>query len=165
MPEPDGGSGKSGEAQPRRCAMDVHIGSRIRLRRNLMFMTQERVGTALGCSFQQVQKYERGLSRIAAAKLYKLAQILQVPITFFFEDMPEALRGSGAGTPGGEMSPAAKALEQHLNQRETRDLVGAYYRIQDAALRSRILSLIESLTPSEETPSSEEPDQGPISKN
>ncbi|SHJ91955.1 Transcriptional regulator, contains XRE-family HTH domain [Roseomonas rosea] len=133
----------------RPCALDAHIGSRVRLRRTMMFMTQERLGAALGCSFQQVQKYERGLSRIGAARLFRLSQILQVPITYFFEELPEALGGPGADA---EPDPASRALERHMGQRETMELVDAYYSIKDVRLRSRILSFIESFSRPGEPP-------------
>src|SRR4028119_2048480 len=75
--------------------IDVHVGGRVRLRRTLMGMSQERLGEALGLTFQQVQKYERGVNRIGASRLFDLARVLDVPIGFFFDDMPG---GAGGGT-------------------------------------------------------------------
>src|SRR5918997_5934088 len=77
--------------------IDVHVGGRVRLRRTLMGMSQERLGEALGLTFQQVQKYERGVNRIGASRLFDLARVLDVPIGFFFDDMPDSLGGTTSG--------------------------------------------------------------------
>src|SRR4028118_420756 len=74
--------------------IDVHVGGRVRLRRTLLGMSQERLGEALGLTFQQVQKYERGVNRIGASRLFDLSRVLDVPISFFFDDMPGAVGGS-----------------------------------------------------------------------
>ena len=116
---PFGGAGKDTQPRP----IDVHIGSRIRLRRILLGMSQERLGEALGLTFQQVQKYESGVNRVSVARLIDLSRILDVPIGFFFDDVPDVV----------------------LSQRETLELVGAYYRILDPAVRQRVLDLIKSL--------------------
>src|SRR4028119_993964 len=73
--------------------IDVHVGGRVRLRRTVVGWSQERLGEALGLAFQQVQKYERGVNRIGASRLFDLARVLDVPISFFFDDMP----GAGGG--------------------------------------------------------------------
>src|SRR5215212_4959897 len=78
--------------------IDVHVGGRVRLRRTLMGMSQERLGEALGLTFQQVQKYERGVNRIGASRLFDLARVLDVPISFFFDDMPDSVGGGGGMT-------------------------------------------------------------------
>ncbi|KXV00373.1 transcriptional regulator [Gluconobacter potus] len=79
--------------------MDVHVGNRIRLRRTLMGLSQEKLGEALGLTFQQIQKYERGANRVGASRLYDLAQVLDVPIGFFFDDMQEARPSAPSSTP------------------------------------------------------------------
>src|SRR6201995_1970339 len=79
------------EKESRPSPIDVHVGSRIRLRRTLMGLSQERLGEALGLTFQQVQKYERGVNRVGASRLFDLSRVLDVPISFFFDDMPEPL--------------------------------------------------------------------------
>src|ERR687896_2738611 len=71
--------------------MDVHVGSRIRLRRTLLGMSQERLAEAIGLTFQQVQKYERGANRIGASRLFDLSRVLDVAVSFFFEDMPDSV--------------------------------------------------------------------------
>src|SRR6266704_1067410 len=78
--------------------IDVHVGSRIRLRRTLLGLSQERLGDALGLTFQQVQKYERGANRVGASRLFDLSRVLDVPISFFFDDMPETLSASYSGS-------------------------------------------------------------------
>src|SRR5436309_15816317 len=89
MAAPDYGQGTERESRP--SPIDVHVGSRIRLRRTLLGMSQERLGEALGLTFQQVQKYERGVNRVGASRLFDLSRVLDVPISFFFDDMPESL--------------------------------------------------------------------------
>lgn len=135
--------------------IDVHVGGRVRLRRTLMGMSQERLGEALGLTFQQVQKYERGVNRIGASRLFDLARVLDVPISFFFDDMPDGMGGttSSSGIPkksGSGFADAQDGFEDDtLHRRETLELVRAYYRITDAAVRKRVFELIKSLTPTE----------------
>src|SRR6478735_375235 len=80
--------------EPRPSPIDVHVGTRVRLRRTLLGMSQEKLGEALGLTFQQVQKYERGVNRIGASRLFDLSRVLDVPISFFFDDMPGTVGGS-----------------------------------------------------------------------
>lgn len=131
--------------------IDVHVGGRVRLRRTLLGMSQERLGEALGLTFQQVQKYERGVNRIGASRLFDLARVLDVPIGFFFDDMSDAMGGSMAVTR--RMAGFAEGQEgfedDTLNRRETLELVRAYYRITDPSVRKRVFDLIKSLTPSD----------------
>ncbi len=134
--------------------IDVHVGGRVRLRRTLMGLSQERLGEALGLTFQQVQKYERGVNRIGASRLFDLARVLDVPIGFFFDDMPDSVGGTPGGLPrrttGGGFADAQEGFEDDtLHRRETLELVRAYYRIIDPAVRKRVFDLIKSLTPSE----------------
>jgi len=129
--------------------IDVHVGTRIRLRRTLMGMSQERLGEALGLTFQQVQKYERGVNRVGASRLYDLSRVLDVPISFFYDDMPESVGGPRATSRamvgfGDAQDPFG---DDTLNRRETLELVRAYYRITDAGVRKRVFDLIKSLVP------------------
>ena len=96
------------EKESRPSPIDVHVGSRIRLRRTLMGMSQERLGEALGLTFQQVQKYERGVNRVGASRLFDLSRVLDVPISFFFDDMPEPLATVYGGQPSS--SRAGRAM-------------------------------------------------------
>src|ERR1700724_4341131 len=88
------------DRESRPSPIDIHVGSRIRLRRTLLGMSQERLGEALGLTFQQVQKYERGVNRVGASRLFDLSRVLDVPISFFFDDMPDSLAANFGGLPG-----------------------------------------------------------------
>jgi len=141
------------EKESRPSPIDVHVGTRIRLRRTLLGMSQERLGEALGLTFQQVQKYERGVNRVGASRLFDLSRVLDVPISFFFDDMPDSL----TSTYGGQASRRATGFTESqdsfaddaLNRRETLELVRAYYRITDPAVRKRVFDLIKSMGPVE----------------
>jgi transcriptional regulator with XRE-family HTH domain len=140
------------EREARPSPIDVHVGSRIRLRRTLLGMSQERLGDQLGLTFQQVQKYERGVNRVGASRLFDLSRVLDVPISFFFDDLPDGLAGGAAGA----SRRAQGAGEGHdpfgddtLSRRETLELVRAYYRINDPAIRKRVFELIKSMGPVE----------------
>jgi transcriptional regulator with XRE-family HTH domain len=120
-----------------------------------MGLSQERLGEALGLTFQQVQKYERGVNRVGASRLFDLAQVLDVPIGFFFDDMPWPVNPGFAGqttvlegSRGRGFADTQDAFaEDAFSRRETLELVRAYYRITDAAVRKRVFDLIKSLTP------------------
>ena len=137
--------------------IDVHVGSRVRLRRTLLGMSQEKLGDAIGLTFQQVQKYERGINRVGASRLYDLSRVLDVPISFFFDDMPDSVSGAVAGHSGrrgaglGDLPDSV--AEDTMSRRETLELVRAYYRITDSAVRKRVFDLIKSLTPDASEPS------------
>lgn len=138
------------EREHRPSPIDVHVGSRVRLRRTLMGMSQERLGEALGLTFQQVQKYERGVNRIGASRLFDLARVLDVPIGFFFDDLPDAMGGNSAMSRrlNGGFAEGQEGFEDDtLHRRETLELVRAYYRITDGSVRKRVFELIKSLTP------------------
>ncbi|HVZ07259.1 helix-turn-helix domain-containing protein [Rhodopila sp.] len=141
------------EKESRPSPIDVHVGSRIRLRRTLLGMSQERLGDSLGLTFQQVQKYERGVNRVGASRLFDLSRVLDVPISFFFDDMPDSLAATFGGTPqrrGGNSQDAADPFgDDTLSRRETLELVRAYYRITDPSVRKRIFDLIKSMGPPE----------------
>ena len=119
----------------------------------LLGMSQERLGEALGLTFQQVQKYERGVNRVGASRLFDLSRVLDVPISFFFDDMPESL----ASTYGGHLNRRTTGFSETqdsfaddaLNRRETLELVRAYYRITEPAVRKRVFDLIKSMGPTE----------------
>ena len=145
----EGSASEAGESRP--SPIDVHVGSRIRLRRTLMGMSQERLGEALGLTFQQVQKYERGVNRVGASRLYDLSRVLDVPISFFFDDMPDT---TGNGNGSTHVAGFAERVDfghadDPLAKRETLELVRAYYRITDPSLRKRVFDLIKSMGPSD----------------
>ncbi|MBI5163221.1 MAG: helix-turn-helix transcriptional regulator [Magnetospirillum sp.] len=125
--------------------IDVHVGGRVRLRRTLLGLTQEQLGEALGLTFQQVQKYERGLNRISASRLHDLAGVLDVPISFFFDDMSAEVEARSPRLISDitvELPPAAK---NQMLKRETLELVRAYYRIADPQVRRRVYDLARAL--------------------
>ena len=122
--------------------VDIHVGSRVRLRRTLLGMSQEKLGEALGLTFQQVQKYERGTNRIGSSRLFQLSKILDVPVSFFFDDMA----GEGGAPAGGFAEPGQSSFEHdQMNKRETLESVRAYYRITDPQVRRRMFDLMKSL--------------------
>lgn len=141
------------EKEARQSPIDVHVGSRIRMRRTLLGMSQERLGEALGLTFQQVQKYERGTNRVGASRLFDLSRILDVPIGFFFEELPDQQAPGGGGAPALRAFGFAEAQDsfggpqpdENLGRRETLELVRAYYRIKDATIRKRLFDLIKSM--------------------
>jgi transcriptional regulator with XRE-family HTH domain len=130
--------------------IDVHVGSRIRLRRTLLGISQERLAEAIGLTFQQVQKYERGMNRVSSSRLVDLANALDVTIQYFFEDMAA---GVGAQTPSALMKagkwPAIADNEGNLlSRRETLEFVRAYYKIKDPAVRKRLAELTKVIAKS-----------------
>jgi transcriptional regulator with XRE-family HTH domain len=126
--------------------IDVHVGSRVRLRRTLLGMSQEKLGEAIGLTFQQVQKYERGANRIGASRLYDLSRVLDVPVSFFFDDMkPETAEG-GRQESSSAIEPTIGHYEPDPTmRRETLELVRAYYRIPDAQIRRRLFDLTKAI--------------------
>lgn len=132
--------------------IDVHVGSRVRLRRTLLGMSQEKLGDAIGLTFQQVQKYERGANRIGASRLWDLSRVLDVPVSFFFDDMVEgtAIQSPRMLTKGGlEQEPTTFEADP-MTKRETLELVRAYYRITDPQVRKRVFELAKALASASE---------------
>ena len=125
--------------------IDVHVGARVRLRRNMLGLSQEKLGEAIGLTFQQVQKYERGANRIGASRLHDLSRVLDVPVSFFFDDMDPV---RAPAIPAGCAEPVGgEALDTDpLRKRETVDLVSAYYRIEDPTIRRRLFDLAKALS-------------------
>jgi len=121
--------------------IDKHVGSRVRMRRMMLAMSQEKLGDALGLTFQQVQKYEKGTNRIGASRLQQISTILEVPVAFFFEGAPEAagVRSSGKDAP----SPAY--VVEFLATSDGLALTKAFMRIPDAKMRRRIVDLVEQI--------------------
>ncbi len=128
--------------------VDVHVGGRIRLRRTLLGMSQERLGDALGLTFQQVQKYERGTNRVGASRLWDLSRVLDVPVSFFYEDMGEEVAELSPRLISGLAEEPESVEADPLTKRETLELVRAYYRIQDPSVRKRVFDLAKALASS-----------------
>ena len=125
--------------------IDVHVGSRIRLRRNMQGMSQEKLGELLGITFQQIQKYEKGSNRVGASRLQAISSILGVPVAFFFEDAPT----DGTPTGFGE-SAGTNYVVDFLSSPEGLQLNRAFVRIQDPKVRRKILDLVKTLADDED---------------
>ncbi len=119
--------------------IDVHVGSRVRLRRTLLGLNQTQLGEKLGITYQQVQKYEQGVNRISASRLYNLTRILDAPLSYFFDDVP--LETDDAVP----QQASSGALGGILLKRETLEFVRAYYRIGDPAARKGLFDLTEAM--------------------
>jgi len=150
MPDPKGqgarrvsrGRTPSGKPNP----VDVHVGGRVRLRRTLLGMSQEALGEAIGLTFQQVQKYERGANRIGASRLWDLSRALDVPMSYFFEEMDESVSNlSPRHMSQATSEPILEGGPDPMARRETLDLVRAYYRIPSEQVRRRIFDLTRTL--------------------
>jgi transcriptional regulator with XRE-family HTH domain len=124
--------------------IDVHVGGRVRFRRMLLGMSQEKLGEKLGLTFQQIQKYEKGINRIGASRLFDLAQVLGVPVQFFYEEAPagEPLAAMPAGF---AEKPEENANVDFLRSRDGLELNKAFVRISDAKARRAIVDLVRSL--------------------
>jgi|TARA_B100000674_G_scaffold3843_3_gene3176 transcriptional regulator with XRE-family HTH domain len=108
-------------------------------------MSQEKLGEAIGLTFQQVQKYERGANRVGASRLYDLSRVLEVPVSFFFDDMPDEISSKSVHERR-EMSESPDPFDNDpMNRRETLELVRAYYRITDPNQRKKIFELVKSM--------------------
>lgn len=125
--------------------IDVHVGGRVRLRRTMLSLSQEKLGEAIGVTFQQVQKYEKGSNRIGASRLEAIARFLDVPVSYFFKDAP-GMPEDGAKGPGFAEDLDALELVRMLRNPEMRELARAFTSISDPKLRKRILDLVRTLT-------------------
>ena len=121
--------------------IDIYVGSRVRMRRMLVNMSQEKLGEQLGLTFQQVQKYEKGANRIGASRLYQIAQILGVPVEFFYE----GLKAVGSEQEGFSEGASEGFDLDMLSTSEGIQLNSAYFAIRDPKVRKRILDLVKSL--------------------
>jgi transcriptional regulator with XRE-family HTH domain len=126
--------------------VDAHVGARVRLRRTMLGMSQEKLAQALGLTFQQVQKYERGTNRVGSSRLFDLTRVLEVPVAYFFDEMSAGVQARSPGRLHGLAEQKPMAFEPDpLAKRETLELVRAYYRISDPKLRKRVFELTKSL--------------------
>ena len=121
--------------------VDVHVGGRLRQRRSVLGMSQDELGTSVGVTFQQIQKYERGVNRIGSGRLFDFARILNVPVSYFFEELNK--KASEVGFAEGDNDSVDSGT---LSSKETLSLVRAYYRISDPNVRKKVLSLIKALS-------------------
>jgi len=119
---------------------DKHVGSRVRLRRKMLAMSQEKLGAALGLTFQQVQKYEKGTNRMGASRLQQMSHILQVPVEFFFEGAPNASEPHGSGS-----ASSVAQIDDFISNSDGLRLIGAFMRIDNAAVRRRIVMIVQEI--------------------
>ena len=122
--------------------IDKHVGSRVRMRRMMLAMSQEKLGDALGLTFQQVQKYEKGTNRIGASRLQQISHILQVPVAFFFEGAPNLQGQDGPRTD----APSPAYVSDFLATSEGLALTKAFMKIKVPKLRRRIVDLVEEIS-------------------
>ena len=130
-------------------AVDVHVGDRIRQRRSQRGMTQARLAEMVGLTLRQIQKYERGVNRMSSSRLYALATALEVPVSYFFDEMPAHMlstRSMRCGDGNGLAEPNTPFAHQKdpMSKRETLQLVAAYYKIKEVRLRKRIFDMIKA---------------------
>ena len=135
---------------PRLHPVDVHVGVRLRQRRNLVGLSQTKLSETVGLTFQQIQKYENGTNRISSSRLYEFAKVLNVPVSYFFDEMPsKALSGrlvAGRGREGfGEVGSPFKQEKDPLIRRETLELVRAYDKIEEERVRDSIFATVKAL--------------------
>ncbi|KAI95179.1 Cro/Cl family transcriptional regulator [Rhodomicrobium udaipurense JA643] len=137
--------------------VDIHVGSRVRYRRMIIGMSQEKLGEKMNLTFQQIQKYEKGTNRIGASRLFQLSKILEVPVGYFFEDAFAHSAPSSASH--GLHEPEQEGfLLDFLNSREGLELNKAFAKIQDPKVRRRVIDLVRAL--SEEKPEAKESQPG-----
>ena len=125
--------------------IDTHVGSRIRLRRNMLGMSQEKLGESLGITFQQIQKYEKGTNRVGASRLQAISSILGVPVSFFFEDAPGQLASGGFAE-----SQSTDFVVDFLSSTEGLQLNRAFVKIRDAKGRRKVGELVKALSAQED---------------
>ena len=126
--------------------IDVQVGNRVRIRRMLIGMSQERLGDLLGLTFQQVQKYEKGVNRIGAGRLFEVSRILNVPVDFFYEGVSAQLTGQ----PGMAETEGSPPVMEFVSSGEGLQLSLAFMKIKDPKVRKRVLDLVKSLAEDEE---------------
>jgi transcriptional regulator with XRE-family HTH domain len=122
-------------------SIDKHVGKRVRMRRLMLAMSQEKLADALGVTYQQVQKNEKGTNRIGASRLQQLSEILQVPVAFFFEGAPNALAPHDSNENGLSMAE----IDDFVSHQDGLRLIGAFMRIDNAAVRRRIVMLVQEI--------------------
>jgi transcriptional regulator with XRE-family HTH domain len=126
--------------------VDKYVGSRVRMRRIMLGMSQEKLGEALGLTFQQIQKYEKGTNRVGASRIQQISDVLQVPVSFLFEGGPS----SSAGTQGFVEGASPTYVSDFLATSEGLALTRAFTRINDAKLRRSIVDLVEQIAARED---------------
>lgn len=135
-------------------AVDVHVGKRLKTKRTLLGLSQEKLAESLDLTFQQIQKYERGMNRISAGRLYELSRILEIPVTYFYEGLKAT--ASNVSAPIGmsdntQESFGGSSDDDVMNRKETLDLVRLYYSIENEKTRKDIVKFIKSMAANTES--------------
>lgn len=139
----DDGAGRKAIPDP----VDVYVGQRLRKQRTLLRLSQEQLARAVGVTFQQIQKYERGSNRISASRLYDIAKVMGVPINFFFDHIENEIDGRPKAHIDGLAEPPSPAYAQsELTRSETLDLVAAYWKLPTDDIRRKALALLRSMS-------------------
>lgn len=127
--------------------IDIHVGSRVRMRRLLLGMSQEKLGEKLGITFQQVQKYEKGTNRIGASRLFRISEVLGVPVSFFYDDLPGKGDGSAAGF---AESRSETYVVDFISSAEGLQLNKAFLKIHNPRVRRKVVELVRALADKDE---------------
>ena len=127
--------------------VDVHVGSRVRIRRVMEGLSQEKLGKLMGLTFQQIQKYEKGTNRVGASRLYEISQILSVPVQFFFDELP--VEDGCEQAPGFSESDSESNFLDFLGSREGIELNRAFQRISDPKIRRNVIELVRAMADKE----------------
>ncbi|MEO1136301.1 MAG: helix-turn-helix transcriptional regulator [Pseudomonadota bacterium] len=130
--------------------MDVHVGSRVKLRRMIMGLSQEALGKSLGLTFQQIQKYEKGVNRIGASRMFEISRLLEVPVQFFYDEFS----GSGGAEHGFAEDGHGQPVMDLVNSPEGVQLCRHYASIRDPLVKRRVLELVRSIAETEESKAS-----------
>ena len=125
--------------------IDVHVGRKLQLRRTLLGLSQERLGNLIGLTFQQIQKYESGANRVSSSRLYDIARVLDIGITYFFEGISAEVQEQSPGHLQGAVPLVSEDERDPMTRRETLELVRAYYQIRSAKVRKHLVDLTRSL--------------------
>lgn len=125
--------------------IDIHVGRRLRLRRTLLGLSQEKLAEAIGLTFQQVQKYERGTNRVGASRLYEVSRVLDVPVAYFYDEMGPDVADKGRDHLMGVAEEPVPYEADPMSKRETLELVRAYYKIADPRQRRRLFELTKAM--------------------
>ncbi len=128
--------------------VDIHVGHRLRVRRSLLGLSQEKLAEAVGLTFQQVQKYERGINRISAGKLFQFSKVLDIPVGYFFDKAGEDNQDVNYGLSDNTQEEFS-SKDDHMQNKETIELVRSYYLIKDIKKRKEILRFIKAMTESQ----------------
>lgn len=131
----------------RTSAVDTHVGERVRMRRKLLGVSQDQLADNLGLTFQQVQKYERGANRISASKLFRIAEILNVDVAYFFDGLPDPIEGTGTD---GTTLRVQEVMQTFLQTSEGVELAEIFPRIASGRVRRQILDLVRTMAAEED---------------